>query len=285
MSMPEILPPEILTAAEAAWGRAQEGQVHTGKNIGSTAIFGALDSAAREESRVGFGALEGITDLEIKKLFERDIKDYKAIFAGAGIDMPTPAEFAQGGIDFRHLAELKEERPDYDLVVAPLTLPLGAMCQFVSRAYKPKPNIKSTRYASRLFVDDEVADDWKGIMKGTMNDWQLPVVGDNKWTAFMLFNREQPQDRGLSYDQTKRLKAIVPVVGYAAYQMHRIRQGMSPVDTGGVNSWVASEFSINYHAHALYIGWNNPDSDRLMAIRGCDASLKMEDVGSRAIVA
>ena len=101
--MPEILPPEILTAAEAAWGRAQEGQVHTGKNIGSTAIFGALDSAAREESGVGFGALEGITDLEIKKLFERDIKDYKAIFAGAGIDMPTPAEFAQGGIDFRHL--------------------------------------------------------------------------------------------------------------------------------------------------------------------------------------
>ena len=180
---------------------------------------------------------------------------------------------------------MKEQLPDYDLVVTPLTLPLGATCQFVSKAYKPKPNIKSTRYASRLFVDDEVADNWKGIMKGAMNDWQLPVVGDNKWTAFMLFNREQPQDRGLSYNQTKQLKAIVPVVGYAAYQMHRVRQGMPPVDTGDVNSWVASEFSINYHAHALYIGWNNPDSDRLMAIRGCTTSLKREDVGSRAMVA
>lgn len=47
MSMPEILPPEILTAAEAAWERAQKGQVHTGKIIGSTAIFGALDGAVR----------------------------------------------------------------------------------------------------------------------------------------------------------------------------------------------------------------------------------------------
>ena len=55
MSMTEILPPEILTAAEAAWGRAQEGQVHTGKNIGSAAIFGALDGAvrkAREKSEI-----------------------------------------------------------------------------------------------------------------------------------------------------------------------------------------------------------------------------------------
>lgn len=283
MSMAEILPPEIFTAAGNAWDKAHERHIHTSKDVGSAAIS-ALDATVREVKN-GFGALEVITNPEIKELFKRDLEDYKTIFAEADINMPSPNQLAQGGIDFGHLAELKEQLSDYDLVVTPLTLPLGATCQFVSKAYEPKPNIKSTRYARRLFVDDEVADNWEGIMKGTMNNWQLPVVGDNKWTAFMLFNREQPQDQGLSYNQTKRLKAIVPVVGYAAYQMHRVRQGMPPVDTGGVSSWVASEFSINYYACALHIGWNNPDSDRLMAIRGCGTSLKMEDVGSRAMAA
>ena len=153
MSMPEILPPEILTAAGNAWDKAHERHIYTSQDVGSAAIS-ALDATVRE-AKNGFGALEVITNPEIKELFKRDLEDYKTIFAEADINMPSPNELAQGGIDFGHLAELKEQLPDYDLVVTPLTLPLGATCQFVSKAYEPEPNIKSTRYAHPLFVDDE----------------------------------------------------------------------------------------------------------------------------------
>lgn len=136
MSMPEILPPEILTAAGSAWDKAHERQEAASQGFGSAALFGALDGAvseAMERGGVGFNGLENrIANPEIRELFERDLEDYETIFAGAGIDMPTPAELARGGIDFGRLAEMKEERPDYDLVVAPLTLPLDTLGQLVS---------------------------------------------------------------------------------------------------------------------------------------------------------
>ena len=244
MSMPEILPPEILTAAEDAWGRAQEGQVHTGKNIGSAAIS-ALEATVREvkkKSEIGFGALEVIANPEIKELFKRDFEDYKAIFAGAGIDMPTPAEFAQGGIDFRHLAELKEQLPDYDLVVTPLTLPLRIMRQFISVASESLPNIMPAAHGNRSstsFIDKIIVDNWNTVMETTIAGWKFPTVGKDRWTAFMLLNDNIPKSQGLAYNQIAQDEAMVPLVGYTAYQMHRIHRGILPVSRYGLSSWAA----------------------------------------------
>lgn len=261
MSMPEILPPEILTAAEAAWGRAQEGQVHTGKNIGSAAIFGALDGAvrkAREESEIGFGALEVIANPEIKELFKRDFEDYKAIFAGAGIDMPTPAEFAQGGIDFRHLAELKEQLPDYDLVVTPLTLPLRIMRQFISVASESLPNIMPAAHGNRSstsFIDKIIVDNWNTVMETTIAGWKFPTVGKDRWTAFMLLNDNIPKSQGLAYNQIAQDEAMVPLVGYTAYQMHRIHRGILPVSRYGLSSWAAGKFTYRNETCIPFAGW------------------------------
>lgn len=270
MSMPEILSPEMLTAAEAAWGRAQEGQVHTGKNIGSAAIFGALDGAvreAREESGIGFGALEVIANPEIKELFERDIKDYKAIFTKAGIDVPTPDELAQGGIDFGWLAELKRMWPEYDLVVAPLTLPLDTF-----------ERIEGDRY-----IEGAVVSNWASIMKDTVDNWRLTAVGDNRWTAFMLSNNEEPGECGLSYDQITRYGSAVPIVCYTAYQVHRIRQGISPVDIN-VRSWAAGRFIVGNDTYAPCIGWEIGPGDCMMAVDYYNASEGTEIVGLRSLM-
>ena len=65
MSMAEILPPEILTAAGSAWDKAHERQEAASQGFGSAALFGALDGAvseAREKGGAGFGVLENVAD-------------------------------------------------------------------------------------------------------------------------------------------------------------------------------------------------------------------------------
>lgn len=256
MSMAEILPPEILTAAGSAWDKAHERQETASQGFGSAALFGALDGAvseAMERGGVGFNGLENrIANPEIRELFERDLEDYKTIFAGAGIDMPTPAELARGGIDFGRLAEMKEERPDYDLVVAPLVLPINTVRQLVSSVAQDKtvPNnplgivqTQTREKSDGLFAESEVADCWDRMINDTVAYWGLPIVEDDyKWTAFLLLNNDD-RDRLIPYEQAmKEGRMPTPVTSYIAYQLHRIHQAMSPMDS---KEWVitSNEFA------------------------------------------
>ncbi len=261
MTNPNILPPNILTAAETAWNRAQEkqeswpfGSSATYQSLGAASLH-TLDAAvvrAKEQGAAGFNGLDGITNLETRELFRRDLEDYKTIFAGAGIDMPTPAELAEGGIDFRHLAELKEELPDHDLVVAPLVLPIDTVRQLVSAVAQDKtvPNNPlgivqpQTREKSNgLFAESEVADCWDRMINNTVAYWGLPIVEDDyKWTAFLLLNNDD-QDRLIPYEQAmKEGRMPTPVTSYIAYQLHRIHQAISPMDS---KEWVitSNEFA------------------------------------------
>lgn len=261
MTNPNILPPNILTAAETAWNRAQEkqeswpfGSSATYQSLGAASLH-TLDAAvvrAREQGMVGFNGLDGITNLETRELFKRDLEDYKTIFAGAGIDMPTPDELAQGGIDFGRLAELKEELPDHDLVVAPLVLPINTVRQLVSAVAQDKtvPNnplgivqTQTREKSDGLFAESEVANCWDRMINNTVAYWGLPIVEDDyKWTAFLLLNNDD-QDRLIPYEQAmKEGRMPTPVTSYVAYQLHRIHQAMSPMDS---KEWVitSNEFA------------------------------------------
>lgn len=256
MSMTEILPPEILTAAGSAWDKAHERQETASQGFGSAALFGALDGAvseAMERGEVGFNGLENrIANPEIRELFKRDLEGYRTVFAGAGIDMPTPAELAQGGIDFGRLAELKEKLPDHDLVVAPLVLPINTVRQLVSAVAQDKtvPNnplgivqTQTREKSDGLFAESEVADCWDRMINDTVAYWGLPIVEDDyKWTAFLLLNNDD-QDRLIPYEQAmKEGRMPTPVTSYIAYQLYRIHQAMSPMDSKG---WVitSNEFA------------------------------------------
>ena len=256
MSMAEILPPEILAAAGNASYRAHERQEAASRGFGSAALFGALDGAvseAMERGEVGFNGLENrIANPEIRELFERDLEGYETIFAGAGMKMPTPAELAQGGIDFGRLAELKEKLPDHDLVVAPLVLPINTMRQLVSAVAQDKtvPNnplgivqTQTREKSDGLFAESEVADCWDRMINDTVAYWGLPIVEDDyKWTAFLLLNNDD-RDRLIPYEQAmKEGRMPTPVTSYIAYQLYRIHQAMSPMDSKG---WVitSNEFA------------------------------------------
>ena len=261
MANPNLLSPNSRTAAEAAWERAQEkreswpfGSSATYQSLGAASLH-TLDTAvvrAREQGMVGFNGLDGITNLETRELFKRDLEDYKTIFAGAGIDMPTPDELAQGGIDFGRLAELKEELPDHDLVVAPLVLPINTVRQLVSAVAQDKtvPNnplgivqTQTREKSDGLFAESEVANCWDRMINNTVAYWGLPIVEDDyKWTAFLLLNNDD-QDRLIPYEQAmKEGRMPTPVTSYVAYQLHRIHQAMSPMDS---KEWVitSNEFA------------------------------------------
>ncbi len=261
MTNPNILPPNILTAAETAWNRAQEkqeswpfGSSATYQSLGAASLH-SLDAAvvrAREQGVVGFDGLDGVVNSEIKELFKRDLEDYKTIFAGAGIDMPTPVELAEGGIDFGHLAELKEILPEYDLVVAPLTLPLDSVRQLMSTVARDTtvPNnplgivqTQTREKSDGLFAESEVANCWDRMINNTVAYWGLPIVEDDyKWTAFLLLNNDD-QDRLIPYEQAmKEGRMPTPVTSYVAYQLYRIHQAMSPMDS---KEWVitSNEFA------------------------------------------
>lgn len=254
MSMAEIIPPEILTAAGNAWDKAHERQEAASQGFGSVALFGALDGAVsetREKGGAGFD-LDGVTNPEIRELFKRDLEGYRTVFAGAGIKMPTPDELAQGGIDFGRLAEMKEERSDHDLVVAPLVLPINTVRQLVSAVAQDKtvPNnplgivqTQTREKSDGLFAESEVADCWDRMINNTVAYWGLPIVEDDyKWTAFLLLNNDD-RDRLIPYEQAmKEGRMPTPVTSYIAYQLYRIHQAMSPMDS---KEWVitSNEFA------------------------------------------
>jgi hypothetical protein len=281
MTNPNLLPPNILTAAETAWNRAQEkqeawpfGSSTTYQSLGAASLH-TLDAAvvrAREQGVAGFNGLDGITNLETRELFKRDLEDYETIFAGAGIDMPTPAELAEGGIDFRHLAELKETLPDHDLVVTPLTLPLESVRQLVSTVARDTTITKNPLkggYSSSgssgdgLIIAREAADNWDRAMASTVHDWQLSATNhEYKWTAFLLPNNEKTlEDDSLSLVETRREdRNIIPVSGYIAYQLCRIRRGTLPL-TNYWRGWASSgEFTDlttpDCRNCILTTGWN-----------------------------
>ena len=283
MSMTEILPPEMLTAAGSAWDKAHERQEAASQGFGSAALFGALDGAvseAREKGGAGFGVLENVADPTIRELFKQSIEDYRTIFAGAGIDMPTPAELAQGGIDFGRLAELKEKLPDHDLVVAPLVLPINTVRQLVSAVAQDKtvPNnplgivqTQTREKSDGLFAESEVADCWDRMINNTVAYWGLPIVEDDyKWTAFLLLNNDD-RDRLISYEQAmKEGRMPTPVTSYIAYQLYRIHQAMSPVDPKEwvvtSNEFAGSEGSTN----VLTSCFSNFGSDIMIRCRGIE---------------
>lgn len=210
--------------------------------------------------------LDSVINPDIRKLFEQDLAIYRHIFGRIGINMPTPAELAQADIDFGRLAELKETRPNHALVVAPLAMSLEKTRDLI---YDP-----SLHNGNGLSVNYGVSESWNQITESALANWRLPVTNDdNKWTAFLIPCGDKPEHLNISYAEMKRQnKTTMPLIGYIAYQMHRIYQNKQPIDSE-TQSLAAGEFinmanlirivptvcwSTSYKN--LDIGWANPDT-------------------------
>ncbi|MDO4773900.1 MAG: hypothetical protein Q4A37_02140 [Candidatus Saccharibacteria bacterium] len=258
---PPVLPPDALRASLGQYGVSAAEQLLS-------------SSGVSEERHVGGSGLDAITNPEIKARFEQDYATYRRIFEGGDITLPTPEELASGGIDWVRLAELKETRPDHDLVVAPLTLPLEEVRQIVSGVTNDTSiaNNPLKKYASNkkdsdgLWVHSTVVDYWDDIMAATVQEWQLPVVLVTKfadspvsWTAFLLPNSQNPEHQGMPFEEMKQqgLKAP-PIVGYITYQMKRIAEGLPPVDST-TGTWAVGEFRYNDTAGVPAAYWRSAD--------------------------
>lgn len=247
MSKYELLPTDTLAAAEASWERPQKSIRNLGSTSVSASIIGALDAAVgkyrKRKEKLGFGALDQIDNPEIRELFKREFEDYGEIFAGAGIKVPTPDYIASRGINFKRLAEMKEDLPDYDLVVAPLTMSLDLVYELVNAVandttIRNNPlgmaNKRATRKTNGLYVGLS-ADDWHfGMMEASLR-WRMSSTSDcsfsddlGSWTVFLMPNGDKLDDLP---DYDLQILQSVHVIGYITYQLHRIRQGVGLLDT------------------------------------------------------
>ncbi|MDO4773903.1 MAG: hypothetical protein Q4A37_02155 [Candidatus Saccharibacteria bacterium] len=256
---PPVLPPDALRASLGQYGVSAAEQLLS-------------SSGVSEERHVGGSGLDAITNPEIKARFEQDYATYRRIFEGGDITLPTPEELASGGIDWVRLAELKETRPDHDLVVAPLTLPLAELRQMVSSVTNDRGNIRNNPLKSYslskedsdgLWVNSTVVDHWDGIMAATAQEWQLPVALVTKfadspvsWTAFLLSSSQNPEHRGTSFqDMQQQNIPTTSIVGYITYQMKRIAEGLPPVDSN-TWTWAQGEFrDMDGAACAPFVIW------------------------------
>lgn len=218
--------------------------------------------------------LDSVINPDIRKLFEQDLAIYRHIFGRIGINMPTPAELAQANIDFGHLAELKETRPNHALVVAPLAMPLEKTRDLIS-AVSYDPSLQDIRINSDgLSVNYAIAKNWDQIIGNTVANWRVPATNDyNKWTAFLMSCGDEPEHLNISYAEMKRQnKTTIPLIGYIAYQMHRIYQNKQPIDSE-TQSLATGEFinMVNVMrvvptvcwstSHkSLEIGWASPNT-------------------------
>lgn len=218
--------------------------------------------------------LDSVINPDIRKLFEQDLAIYRHIFGGIGINMPTPAELAQANIDFGHLAELKETRPNHALVVAPLAMSLEKTRDLIA-AVSYDPSLQDIRINSDgLSVNYVIAKNWDQIIGNTVANWRLPATNDdNKWTALLMPCGDEPEHLNISYAEMKRQnKTTIPLTGYIAYQMHRIYQNKQPIDSE-TQSLATGEFinMVNVMrvvptvcwstSHkSLEIGWASPNT-------------------------
>ena len=177
MSNYELLPTDTLAAAEASWERPQKSIRNLGSTSVSASTLEALDAAVdkdrKRKEKMGFGALDQIDNPEIRELFKREFEDYGEIFAGAGVKVPTPDYIASRGINFKRLAKMKEDLPDYDLVVAPLAMSLDLVYELVD-AVANDTTIRNNplRKYNGLYVDLS-ADDWHWAMLAAEVRWRL----------------------------------------------------------------------------------------------------------------
>lgn len=222
----------------------------------------------------GQSGLDVILDSETRTRFKKDYAAYERIFAGGGITMPTPEELSGGGIDWARLAELKETHPNHNLVVAPLTLPLEQLRQIVSGVTKDstipgnplKKHETTATDSDGLWVSELVSANWNSIMAATIKEWQLPTATlapagapeapPLQWTAFLLPSNSRPERTKISLDHIRQEGAsATSIVGYIAYQMNRIRQGLSPVDDS-TYTWAAGGFAgVKGAAQAPFVYW------------------------------
>lgn len=218
----------------------------------------------------GGSSLEYITNPEIRAEFEKDLADYEALYAAAGITMPAVEQMEKAGISLTNLAELKEQYPEHELAITPLTADIPTMRNIASVVTNNQsiPNNPLKKYSQTkadsdgLWIHKTVVNNWHTIMANTTRDYLasgVPTVSLNTgeiWTAYLISSQNMPDNLNMSYQQMKQkgLTAIT-IPGYISYQMKRIQQGQKPIDTRTC-TWALGEFTNSSGgACAPYVDW------------------------------
>ena len=241
--------------------------------------------------------LDGTANSEIQAQLKKDLTAYEKIFAGAGIKAPTPEELSAAGIDWAHLADLKKDHPDYELVAAPLTMELYDLRKMVAEVTNDKtiPNnpLKRCKWTKAnsdgLYIAKENINNWDKIMATTIRECKLPVATLDKgesWVTCLMSSQERPEHLCTSYEQLKQQGLSIPTIPICIVnQARRISQGLPPIDdiawTWAIGEFVAkTATSRGIQAYAPIVRWS-PDGGRIDIVWG-DIDHSSDYLGARS---
>lgn len=241
--------------------------------------------------------LDGTANSEIQAQLKKDLTAYEKIFAGAGIKVPTPEELSAAGIDWAHLADLKKDHPDYELVAAPLTMELYDLRKMVAEVTNDKtiPNnpLKRCKWTKAnsdgLYIAKENINNWDKIMATTIRECKLPVATLDKgesWVTCLMSSQERPEHLCTSYEQLKQQGLSIPTIPICIVnQARRISQGLPPIDdiawTWAIGEFVAkTATSRGIQAYAPIVRWS-PDGGRIDIVWG-DIDHSSDYLGARS---
>ena len=91
--------------------------------------------------------------------------DYEALYAAAGITMPAVEQMEKAGISLTNLAELKEQYPEHELAITPLTADIPTMRNIASVVTNNQsiPNNPLKKYSQTKADSDGL---WIGPISG-----------------------------------------------------------------------------------------------------------------------
>lgn len=241
--------------------------------------------------------LDGTANSEIQAQLKKDLTAYEKIFAGAGIKVPTPEELSAAGIDWAHLADLKKDHPDYELVAAPLTMELYDLGKIVVEVANDKTisnnPLKRCKWTKNngygLYIAKENINNWDKIMATTIRECKLPVATLDKgesWVTCLMSSQERPEHLCTSYEQLKQQGLSIPTIPICIVnQARRISQGLPPIDdiawTWAIGEFVAkTATSRGIQAYAPIVRWS-PDGGRIDIVWG-DIDHSSDYLGARS---
>ena len=226
-----LLSPEIRTAANNAWQRAQERQEAqsldtTSQGFGSAALLDTLNTnvkEAREKGKAGFSKLEIITDLETKQAFETAFALSERLVGHIGLSAPTPEQMVSVGVNLQYLAEQfelmeQEEGVAPHVVLAPHGLGkqnwLAIARKMTSDTNIPNNPLQIREHDHGLHIDRTVKDSAWHISDQVPTSTTTPALNrlpthqdkshpNIKWTLRLLSGRKQPNRTFISYQQSQ----------------------------------------------------------------------------------
>ena len=270
--------PELVARVDDAYERARSAAGEVAQELGGAtlnAVLAADVAEAKEAGTLATGGVEAITDPEIRRIFGQSFAAHEQLFRRANLNIPSPDELAEAGIDISQLAvKFAEERQaghEPELVLAPV-MPLNWWKSIYTSL---QDDVQGNRVKDGgLYIYDTVRDNWDSLNTVPQNTPATLIdaaskghyqdSGNYQWTLRVIPGTNKPTEVNVRHDDQNYPNK--PTVGeYLTLQATRLQDPNSEPIDNGTYTWL--DGTMNNGSRAPCGRWY-PDDGRVFLFDG-----------------